>query len=317
MRHLRIIGLCAAAVMAVFAIAASSASAAGPEWGECVAKTNGKYADSNCTTAHKGGSYEWIKGSKLPPRPFTGHNLGSGGVLGTGIISCWNGGNRTVKQNRKSCAESGGEEEEVNTTVINVECESEQSTGEAVGKDKIANVHVTFKGCTLEGFFPCQNESAATGEVKTETLSGELGYINKAGHEVGVRLTPAKKHGPFATFLCGSPPSYPVNKLRVEVGGGNAKEGAAYLPENKGGNDAIISPITPVNAMTHEFTQVYTVNKATVENIPSKFEGKPISLLEDWNEQLNESPPAETQWSRADEEITNVNVPSTPGEIKG
>ncbi len=138
-------------------------------------------------------------------------------------------------------------------------------------------------------------------------LKGELGYINKAAKEVGVRLEPAKKHGPFAEFFCSG------FNLNTTVGVGNTKEGAAYSPENKGGNDQIISPITPVNTMSSTFTQVYTGNYTTVENVPNKFEGKPVSLLEDYlvNPEGNSS-----KWSKAVEEITNVNTPSEEGEIK-
>ena len=67
-----------------------------------------------------------------------------------------------------------------------------------------------------------------------------------------------------------------------DVGVGNSKEGAFYEPENKGGYDGIISPITPVNTMTSEYTQVFTVNPEAAENIPNKFEGKHIELLEDY-----------------------------------
>ncbi len=99
------------------------------------------------------------------------------------------------------------------------------------------------------------------------------------------------------------------------MGVGNSKEGAYYEPEKTGGYDGIISPITPVNQMTKEYTQVYTVNPSTAENIPSKFEGKHIELLEDYL--YNPSQPQVTEmWSRSGEEITNVNHPEEEGEIK-
>ena len=319
-RHLRIMGLCIAAVFAVLAIAATAASAAGPEWGECVAKANGKYGDANCTTKAKGGSFEWVKGSKLPNHKFTGHSIGTGGVLDTAYAACEeeqpvgsgkSGPNAFKRVPRSKCANglTFGEK-----TEIKIECTSETNSGEAVGKNKVENVHVTFKGCILLGALPCQNTGAPEGEVTTNTLKGELGYIDKASHEVGIRLTPAQKKGRFAVFHCtgGS-----VNDLLIEVGAGNSKEGAAYIPESKGGNNGIISPITPVNAMTSEFTQVYTVNEATTENIPSKFENKPVALLEDVSEQVINGAHESNLWARSGEEITNVNTPEVPGEIKG
>ena len=148
------------------------------------------------------------------------------------------------------------------------------------------------------GSFPCQN-TPDTGEILVNELKGSLGYINKATKEVGVKLEPIKKHGQFAQFDC-------LGLVTTTVGVGNSKEGAYYTPENKGGNDQIISPITPVNTMTREFTQVFTVNPETAENIPNKFEGKPLSLLEDFTTP-DSTPGKGSMWSPASEEITNVN----------
>ncbi|MGH2865799.1 MAG: hypothetical protein ACRDJX_11205 [Solirubrobacteraceae bacterium] len=55
------------AVFAFAAVSAVSASAAAPEWGHCVAKKKGRYADANCQhlDLKKGkadGSHEWIPG---------------------------------------------------------------------------------------------------------------------------------------------------------------------------------------------------------------------------------------------------------------
>ncbi len=312
MKHLRIIGLCLAAVFAVLAVAVSSASAASPEWGKCEAKIGGKYKDANCQekASHGAGAFEWIKGAKLPNVPFTGHSEGSGGVLSTGGVGCSGGTFGLKRVPRAKCVEGGGEVQEAEPGGhLNVECEAESNSGEQVGKDKVANVNVTFTGCKLFGSSPCTSEGAAEGEVRTNTLKGELGYINKATHEVGLKLEPATKHGNFAKFIC----------LTVEtvVGVGDKKEGAYYLPETKGGNDQIISPITPVDTMTSTFTQVYSVNYEThPQNVPDAFEGKPISLLED---HLGPEGGGENgnMWSPAGEEITNVNTASSPGEIKG
>ena len=90
MRHVRMLGLCLVAALALGAYAVSSASASGPEWGKCEAKTGGKYKDANCTEkAKKGqGAYEWRKGASLKNVPFTGENVGSGGVLSTELYLC-------------------------------------------------------------------------------------------------------------------------------------------------------------------------------------------------------------------------------------
>ena len=109
------------------------------------------------------------------------------------------------------------------------------------------------------------------------------------------------------------------------VGVGNSKEGTSYA---KGGNDGIISPITPVNEMVgteypvHSFTQVYTAEGGAenekgelsgAENLPSSFEHG-VDALEGYveSEELGHY-----QWSKAGEELTNVSTAVEPVEIKG
>jgi hypothetical protein len=300
------LGLCLIAAFAVVAIAATSASAL-PEWGQCFEQPAhlGKYTDANCTkkaTVNKAtgkveGQFEFRKGNEISAsqKKFAGANVGSGGLLTTEFLICE--GPEAVKEHRisrKACEAGGGEAATFGT--LTVECESESNHGETAGTKEVKNVSVKFLGCKL-GATPCSN-GTSEGEILVNTLKGSLGYINKATKEVGVLLTPAVKKGEFAKFTC-------AGTLTTVVGVGNEKEGAAYSPETKGGNDGIISPITPVNTMSKEFTQVYTVN-ANKENVPSKFEGKPIELLEDYIF-VNEEPQRSSLWQKAGEAITNVN----------
>lgn len=316
MRHVRMLGPCLAAVLALAAIMASSAVAATPEWGKCEAKAGGKYKDSNCLEkAKKGqGAFEWHKGVTLKNVPFTGHSSGSGGVLTTGLAACVVGEEASPEDpyygkrvTRKKCEEADSHYFRP-PIEIKIECEAETNTGEATGKNKVANVKVIFTGCALFGYVPCQSAGAAEGEVRVNTLQGELGYLKKGATpettEVGVKLTPTKKKAPFAEFACNSGDS-------IVVGVGNSKEGAWYEPESKGGNDAIISPITPIDTNTSKYTQVFTVNEES-ENVPNAFEGKPKDLLEDYVS----TPGFSTLWEPAGEEVTNVNSASEEGEIK-
>jgi hypothetical protein len=306
------IGLCLVAVFAIAAVAATSASAL-PEWGKCTAKAGGKYLDSNCTkkgSLKNPGSFEWTKGKELAPVKFTGSNVGSGGVLVSKFLVCSSVAGKSKfegirRYSRSQCIEEGGELEE-EPEAISIECESETNHGEAVSTNKLANITVTFLGCKVFGSIPCSN-SSNEGEIIVNTLKGQLGYINKAAKEVGVLLTPAKSKGEFAKFSCGG-------VLATVVGVGNVKEGAYWTPEKTGGYDGIISPITPVNTMTSKYTQVFTVNESTYQNIPSKFEGKHIELLEDTEENIEGG---SILWVKAGEEITNVNTAAEPGEIKG
>jgi hypothetical protein len=306
-RQVRILGLGLIAALAVCAYAVSSASAL-PEWGKCEAKAGGKYSEKNCQTkAAKGkGEFEWVKGKSLKPVRFTGGNVGSGGVLVSKFRGCEFEGTAVGRRTRAACAKEGDTENEVGK--IEVECTSESNSGETSGTNGIKNIEVKFEGCKAEGSLPCSN-GPNEGEILVNPLKGELGYISKSEKKVGVLLEPAKKSGEFAKFDC-------AGILETVVGVGNSKEGAWYEPETHGGYDGIISPITPVNTMTSEYTQVYSVNTETAENIPSKFEGKHIDLLEDYLYNPEKPETLSLDWSPSGEEITNVNHPEEEGEIK-
>jgi hypothetical protein len=300
------LGLCLVAAFAVGAIAATSAFAL-PEWGKCEAKAGGKYSDSNCTKKAKTGTgtFEFKKGKELAPVKFTGGNVGSGGVLISTLEQC-----APFKRIPRSKCEFG--EEGIEKLEAAVECESERNTGETFGTNQIRNISVKFHGCKILGSVPCSN-GPEQGEILVNALKGSLGYINKAEKKVGVLLEPAIKHGEFAKFTCAGEEG--AGGLAIVVGVGNEKEGAFYKPEKTGGYDGIISPITPVNTMTTKFTQVYTVNPATHENIPSKFEGKHVDLLESYVFSAEE-PGVSALWAAAGEEITNENTEAEEGEIK-
>jgi hypothetical protein len=318
------LGLCLVAALSIAAVIASTASA-GPQWIKCekIGATGGKYSGPNCTKSEKAkrnsGAYELFKAKevekrrvekgKSPSIPFTGHNVGSGGVLYTYLRECDVSSERRIT--RKECAEKGGALH--NGFEISIECSSENNTGEVSGSNAIKNVEVVFRGCVVLGSAPCQNTSTP-GEIVVNSLKGELGYINKAKHEVGVLLEPVKKHGTFAEFNCGA------EELFTVVGVGNKKEGTSWEDspgvEKHGGYDGIIAPITPVNQMSSEFEQKYTVNLSpfAFENVPNSFEGKHISLLEDYVTYPEKD--YTTQWSSGGEEVTNVNKAEEAGEIQ-
>jgi hypothetical protein len=310
------LGLCVVAILAVAAAVAGTASAVTPEWGQCFAKAGGKYTNASCTTKGKGGSFEWRKGTEVAKKGFTG----AGGV---GILeddaplqcvksepngelqaeACVNG--ETGKENPNA---KGSRENEKNGEVIpaKVECKTEHASGEASGKNDVKNVNVTFTGCIALGSFPCSN-TATSEEIKTTTLKGALGYLNKSKHEVGVSLEPETKGGLFAKFSC-------TIGLSFEVGVPQGKkQGKAYYGA-KGGGDSVISPITPVNEMSSSFTQVYSINEK-YENTPDKFEGKKLDVLETAGFPT-ELPKERGLWGAAGEEITNVNTPEEAVEIK-
>jgi hypothetical protein len=332
-RHVRMLGLCLVAALALGAYAVSSASAL--EWGKCeLAAPGHNYTGPNCSKSEKAkpkgtGEYEWRKASEVAEKrvaegksanvPFEGGSEGSGGLLYAEIAFCTADPHTMT---RAACEEKGGTRENEGAGPF-IQCTEEQNTGEAEGKNKVANIHVTFYGCNLLGSFPCEN--AAPEEVVTNVLKGKLGWINKAAKEVGVLLEPAAgKHAAFAEFEC---PGLPV---AIKVGVGNKKEGAAHTTsgcdqecagatpeeEKHGGYDGVISPITPVNVMTSSFTQEFKVEPlegGCPMNIPSSFEGKHIDVLENVQSGYEG---VSSMWGCAGEEVTNVNTPEEAGEIK-
>jgi hypothetical protein len=300
MRHVRMFGLCLIAVFAIAAVVATSASAGGPEWGQCYAKAHGKYADSGCTTkAAKGaGLYEWRKNAEVVKKGFTGSG-GESSLTGEYHV-CSPGGHGRERSCRK------GEEEEVLLGgPLVVKCASEQNSGEAVGTDRVANVAVTFHGCMVFSEVSCTN-TAVEGEIQVNALKGRLGYINKASKEVGVLLEPAEHKGHFLHFTCLE------GLLETVVGRSSGKEGHAYLSSG-GGHDGIISSITPINTMTTTFTQTYAINEL-FENIPQFETGKKYEL-ESYVDNT-ESPEFSTKWSKSGQSLTNVNTSEEETEIK-
>lgn len=287
-----------------------------------------KYKDKECTTVatKKGvpdnkGKYELGPGQK-----FTAE--GGAGVLNASIATCFDSEEELRAKPRQDCS-YGGKPEYYAESVGKVECAVEHATGEAVGSDEVANVSVRFKGCAFEGF-PATTVGLPAGEIQVNTLVGHLGYINKAKGEVGVLLEPAVHGGQFAEFGV-----LEEGYVHIHVGVGNASEGSFYeafaTPGTPNGGDGVIAPITPVNRMTHTFTQDYRgeerefhchKSENCVEkeqglqfrNIPDSFEGGPLEVLEAKNE--FEEGPESFEWGSAGEEITNVNTVEGEVEIK-
>ena len=292
-----------------------------------------KYKDKECSVeaTKKGvpdskGKYEWGPGPK-----FTAE--GGAGVLTTGFTACeTESGERGKQEPREDCVGAGDTHDGYDNGIYNehVECESEHATGEATGTDEVANINVRFKGCTSFGI-PATTPGEPAGEIQVKPLKGKLGYINKGNKEVGVLLEPATAGGLFAELEIFEG----AGIVRVGVGGpatGSFYE-AAHTPGTPTGNDGIISPITPVDQMTHTFSQKYTEEVTgepcenctheetigsgkelvVIKNVPSKFEGGRLEALEAYLESEGEN----YEWIGSGEEITNTNTVEGEVEIKG
>jgi hypothetical protein len=294
-RHVRMLGLCLVAAFAVGALAASSSSAALPEWGKCLKlpatikgkekKANtGKFSNSNCSEATTGGEFEFVKGtSELPNVAFENNMTSSEAVLETSLG-------------------------------VQVKCTAQSAKGQLSGTKEVSNVEVRFKGCqanllefTCENFFEEQGGiyRYTQGEIFTRSLKGKLVYISGAGTAspvVGLQLEPAEKNNLFAFFGCGTKgAATPI--LFSQVG---------RKPTGPNGGDKIVSPITPLNQMGTETTQVYAAKR--VEN-PETHELEIVKGVQEPNE-INGKPAfLETQildgfgeitWSSSSQEETAV-----------
>jgi hypothetical protein len=190
MGRLKIVGLCVTAAFAVMALAAGSAFAEAPEYGRCVKlaknlekKYEGKYVNKGCTT--KATPAEEAEGTKNKYE--------------------WHPG--AVKTHQTS---KGGKAILQEVGKYAVACESETSTGDYFGTKYADKLFVTFKGCKVPPFI-CTSPGHPAGELETKELEGEAVWLNKAKHEAGIKLIPAKGEEKFIAFSCGS--------LTVEVRG--------------------------------------------------------------------------------------------------
>jgi hypothetical protein len=249
------LGLGLIAALAVATMTAAGASAL-PEFGKCEAKAGGKYSDSNCTkkAAVGTGKFEWHNSLSFTKNQKEFSN-GTGEKVPAVLIT-------------KFQLEEAGR----GVLEAKVECESIFDLGEFSSKSskEVRSVHVKFSGCKTLGA-PCGNTSVE-GVIETNLLKGLVGYIKKAApKEVGIDIKP-QSGKQFAQFSCSG-------AVTIAVGEATEAEGPFYPP--KGGGDGVIGAMTPVNQMTNSFTQAFTANEETDQNIPSKFEGQPLQVLED------------------------------------
>jgi hypothetical protein len=278
----------------------SSLKGSHPGWGQCKLHVSGNYSDPNCTSKAKPlgtGSYEWSGSS---------YGIAAKGFSSEGGPAVFAANYRVCLPNEERTPSCGEVSEE--TIPIEVECANEQAAGELTGRKEVKNVSVHFDECSAFGSVPCENVIGSEGEIQSYKLTGTLGYINRATREVGLDLVPAVKKGRFAEFACDG-------LFGIVVGSGNLKkEGCVYIETSKCGGDGIIAPITPVNMMTSTYTQTYTINPETDENIPDKFEGKSLQVLESYLYNLEE-PRRSSLWSKAGEELTTVTTMEEESEI--
>jgi hypothetical protein len=211
--------LCVVAIAGLCAIIVASASASEPALWECAkaAKVDGhytgRYEDKSCSEENTTGrgKFEMQEWQKEPgaAKSFKGVSKGLNWEI------------------------SG---------VIGVTCTSSVFTGEVAGAKAFKDVSITLSGCEV-GHRQCEN-GGTLGEIKLNPLQGELGYVNKAAHEVGVILS-------------------------SEVGRYIAEYHCAELHIRWSG--AVIGVITPTNVFTKGLTLAF--EQSAGEQYPRTMEG--------------------------------------------
>jgi hypothetical protein len=137
------------------------------------------------------------------------------------------------------------------TSGLKIKCGTSTGSGEVTGAKAIGGYKQSYMSCALEGGSKCSSSGAATGEVRTEPLSGEIGYI-KAPGSVGLRFESSKGKGfVLAEPSCGG--------IKIPIKG------------------AVIGIIGPVNIETTKFE---LIQKGT-EGVQAikKFEGLEEEVL--------------------------------------
>jgi len=239
MNRFRVLGLALVAVFALGAVMAAGASAT-PTWKYCAKapkneakEYTGKFSDKLCSAGvEKGGKYELVEG------------IGKGkkfkGKGGTAILHNVIPGKGDIK----------------------VECASFKDEGQVAAPNKVFGVKSTFSKCKSLGA-PCAS-GAKKETITTETLAGQLGWLNKAGNKAGESLTSeaTPNTGYLAQFECTG-----LAKVRV--------------------HGAVIGEVTPVGKVSKESTTVFAVGPYLGElspgytplTNPPAFEEGPVGVL--------------------------------------
>lgn len=177
-----------------------------------------------------------------------------------------------------------------------VKCTADSDVGTASGTKKVVKVVVKFTGCTSTLGVKCTTEKAAAGEIITEELEGEIGYISKAAKTVGLDLWPSsrtaaeKKNHEFkkleAKFVC-------AGFITSEVRG------------------SIIGKVTETNKKTTKLTLTYVKGAKAGEQELKKLEG-----VEGEVEDVLESSLNGGAFEKSNEETTDTNTYEEEVELK-
>jgi hypothetical protein len=232
MKSMRILGLALLAVFALGAITAVSASATEPGWYECAKGTKGVGYEKGCTKEGGKGGYVLQPG------------------IGKGKAFKGKGGLAKLH----TAIPGKGD--------IPVECAAFKDEGHVALPNLQDKVVAKFSKCKFAGL-PCQSGSKS-GEIVTNSLAGELGYVSKSPLVVGGSLYSESSPGAGyeAEFTC-------TGAAQIRVHGG-----------------VIGTQTGDINTFSKSSTITYNVTEAefipgfkSVVNEDQKFEGGPETIL--------------------------------------
>src|ERR1043166_5480739 len=165
MKRIRIVGLCLTAIVALFAIVATGASAeTPPEVGRCLKLAGGKWKDGGCKTKAVPGEekFEWYPAyiGGVPNTEQTGKAIKG-------------------KYTSKNKPETVIQLESVSGSVITAK--SQSATGEVTGAKTNIAQNIVFGGVEFKGF-KCKRTNppgGGEGDVKVKDLNGNIGIYKK------------------------------------------------------------------------------------------------------------------------------------------
>jgi hypothetical protein len=247
MRHLRILSVGAVVALASVASAAASASAETlPAVYECGHAPKETVTVKGKPKSVYTGMYTDKKCSKLAPE---GKYRAEGKPEGKYEFQPWN---LEAKKGKAKVFKGKGAGSNLDVVGLGeVTCTSSSDEGFFSGPKTADKIKVTFKGCEVDAE-KCHSKGAATGEIKTNTLDGEVGYINKAKKEVGVDIK-AESGLYEAEFECGTLPLDAVVK------------------------GSVVGLVEPINKYSKEAT--FTFERLGTTQEPTKLEGMPTDTL--------------------------------------
>jgi hypothetical protein len=192
MTRTTIMGLCLAALFSMGAIAATSASAALPEFGRCVKQSTSafQYSEAACITESPGGNtgqYAWTSGPGAKPT-FT---------LKSGVVTL-----------------------NIPEVKAQVTCKTSKGVGTVTSATTVGKVVITFTQCESSGEACTGGAKAKPGQIVTNHLTGPIGFITKTPISVGQDLAAEAPATLIAAFKCG-PTEIDMRNSVIAVDSGN------------------------------------------------------------------------------------------------